>query len=188
MLYCMHKGEKEVVMRLEKRELRVLLLFASVSAGTVVTADSLFAAVSEIENGNLDIIECFEELSDEGLLRVIQDGDKRYVSVTPNGRLVVEELQGMLPVTLRKNTASRMAYEIVRLRRDLCVTAEYCENVAGTGYYVTLTLSEDGEKLFSSEIFAPTAIQAEMMVKRFRENPAAVYGRIITDLSNNTEV
>ncbi len=175
-------------MRLEKTELRVLLLFAAVSAGTAVSSDSLFSSVSEVENGNLDIIECFEELSDEGLLRVIPDGNIRYVSATADGKMVVEQLQSMLPVTLRKNTVSRMASEILRLRRDLCVSADYCKNVSGTGYSVTLALTEDGETLFSASIFAPTVIQAEMMVKRFRENPAAFYGRVITDLSNNSEV
>lgn len=175
-------------MRLGKKELRVLLLFAAVSAGTTVTSDSLFSAVSEIENGNLEVVECFNELSEEGLLRIIPDGDKRYVSVTADGKMVVSQLQGLLPVSIRKDMVSRMSSEVLRLRRDLCVLAEYRENISQTGYIVSLALTDEGETLFSSEIFAPTAIQAEMMVKRFRDNPVSFYGKIVTELSNNLGV
>ena len=169
-------------------DLRILILYTVNAAGRGISPEDVCSLISTDKLGYLNIHESFEKLREEKLLTVLEDGGNSYSYITDEGKLVVDQLQGNLSISLRKDIAQRAVRRMEKLRGDLDVTAFYGESKSSHGGFdVTVALSDRGEKLFTLTMYAPTAIQADMMVKNFRSNPAGVYSGLITLMTEPKE-
>lgn len=170
-------------MKISGNDLRILILYTLHATGSGIPVESLCGIVSEEEIGNLNVMECFSGLLEEGLIRVIEDEGTSHALTTPEGEMIVEELKGTLSVSLRKDIEARAAREVARLRTELAVTAEYRKAAPPQeGYYVSLGIRDCGDPLCTIELFAPTAVQAELMLKNFKADPNGVYTDLILKL------
>ncbi len=165
---------------LNESDLRILILYTVSAAGRGISPEDVCDLVATDKLGHLNVRESFEKLREEKLLTVLEDGGVGYTYISDEGKLIVEQLQGNLSISLRKDIAKRAVGIMEKLRGELDVTAFYEESrsVHG-GFDVNLGLSDRGEKLFTLTLYAPTAIQADMMVKNFKSNPASVYSGLI---------
>jgi len=173
---------------LTDNDLRVLILYTVNAAGRGISPEDVCSIINDHKPGYLNIMDSFERLREEGLITVLEDEGSRYSYLTEGGKLVVNELQVTLSITLRKEIARQAVKRMEALRGELSVTASYTENKApAEGYTVTVGLSDRGDNLFTISMYAPTAIQADMITRSFKNNPTAVYSGLISLLTANRE-
>lgn len=166
-------------------DLRILILYTVNAAGRGISPEDVCSLISTDKLGYLNVSESFEKLREEKLLTVLEDGGNLYSFITDEGKLVVDQLQGNLSISLRKDIAAKAVKHMEKLRGELEVTALYKESRSSHGGFdVTLGLTDRGEALFSVTLYAPTAIQADMMTKKFKANPAEVYSGLISLLTH----
>ena len=169
-------------------DLRVLILYTVNAAGRGISPEDVCTIINDHRPGYLNIMDSFEKLRDEGLITVLEDEGSRYSYLTESGKLVVDELQVTLSITFRKEIARQAVRRMEKLRGDLSVTATYTENKApAEGYTVTVGLSDRGDSLFTLTMYAPTAIQADMITRSFKNNPSEVYSGLISLLTAHRE-
>ncbi len=169
-------------------DLRVLILYTVNAAGRGISPEDVCTIINDHRPGYLNIMDAFEKLRDEDLIIVLEDEGSRYSYLTESGKLVVDELQVTLSITLRKEIARQAVRRMEKLRGELSVTAAYTENKApAEGYTVTVGLSDRGDNLFTLSMYAPTAIQADMITRNFKNDPSAVYSELISLITANRE-
>ena len=137
---------------------------------------------------SLQLVNFFEtnsalsSLAEAGLVTVSEHDGDEYFTLTDAGREFAGRLDTELPLTLRENvvrTAVGMAAR-EKMRGSTDVTVEKLDR----GYHVVLTVSNNGEVMMRTTLYAADSLQAQALGDSFLNAPEKLYGAIIDTLTN----
>ena len=112
-------------------------------------------------------------------------GEELY-SITALGERTAAELAADIPAAVREKAV--LAAELVKKREKRMAEVEIkIENRDG-GYYLTLALPGDNEKLVEFTVFAPTEQECEKLRHRFLNAPVFIYQGVMALLSGRRDV
>ena len=166
-----------------KNEIRVLLCYLLSGISTEISKSGLNEVLQSLQAVNFfETNSALASLAEAGLVTVTEHDEDEYFTLTEAGREFAGRLDTELPLTLRENVvkaAVGMAarekmrgstdVEIVRLRR---------------GYHVVLTVSDHGEVMLRTTLYAADSLQAQALGDAFLNAPEKLYGAVIDTLTN----
>lgn len=166
--------------------LQILILYAVKEAPMGISPDFICNLIStSTDEGNLNVENCLKDLIEKRLIEEVSIEDNHIVIITENGKLVVNQLQSNVSISLRKGLSKKVFEEVTRLRGELFVSASYKKSPYNEdSYVVSLELKDVEDTLLSMELYAPSQLQAENIVNNFKDSPNDIYSKIIGILSN----
>lgn len=172
-------------MTLSEHQKNILALFILYSAGCPFPTGAVLDIYALCGVNNFTVPDNIRFLEQNGNLSVVNDGREEYAVLTAKGREVIEQLKKDIPLSVREKAAGEAALAVSKLRRDLAITVRVEEKESGFSLFTEF--NDNGTVLLRLELFMPTRLQAEIMGKRFREDPVGIYSEIIESLQKNRE-
>lgn len=110
----------------------------------------------------------------------LNEDENGFVELTDEGKSAAEMLESTLPLTIRDKAVKEgiRACTMARRERENNVTFEKTDN----GVYVTCSVSDGQFEMMSFRLYVTDEIQAEMVKKKFLENPSDIYASLINTL------
>ena len=134
----------------------------------------------------LDFGECFFELLDAGLIRVVSKDENgiEYYQVTDKGRLVSEELKGdVLYSVLDESLEEALRYLDFRKRKIEAIST--IDKLPDGRCRVNVYLTERGELILNNSLVVDSFLRAERMRKNFLDRPDVLYRGLCALLAGN---
>lgn len=163
--------------------IRVLLCYILKNVESSVSRSAFVEILRTAELVNFfEINPALDSLRDNGLAEVEErDGDD-YFTITPEGISVADKLSTDITLTAREK-ALNVAFSVVA-RERLKGTVDYKIDKTESGYFVTLTVTDKGEIMMQTKLFAADYLQAEYVGESFMKNPDRLYSGIIDALTS----
>jgi hypothetical protein len=162
----------------DSNEIKILIMYALKALEHPV----LFSDLGDVVlcNGVVNYFEyshnLYELLITGHVDRIKQDKTELY-KLTRFGAKALEELWPRLPSSVREKTLKAAVAVLTRHRRES--EARCSIGQKGKNWYLTLSILEKEDPLMELKILVPNKLQAELICKRFQENPAQVYSQIL---------
>lgn len=170
-------------MAISNHQIKVLTLLNLIAASAPLPVSTLVeipisVGVNRPEVTTEDnILRIVGELEECGQISIYEFEGKNYAVITDAGRQVGETLRSDVPVSLREKAMYLVAEEITKLRRDLCVSTEVKRS--DDHYVLTVKLLDDSTEMLNLSLLCPTELQAELMARKFKNDPNGCYLNII---------
>ncbi|MGM9661930.1 MAG: DUF4364 family protein [Oscillospiraceae bacterium] len=162
----------------EKLDIKFLILYvASRVAEPVPFEDMLELSMCDDGFGYFDFSDCLAELVATEHLS-LQDG---LYAITEKGRRNSGICESSLAYSVRLKADRKLREFNERLRRRSLVRSEVTPRDNGT-YTVSLSFSDDVANLLTLELMVTQKEQAEALCRRFKKDPAKVYGQLVRTL------
>ncbi len=115
----------------------------------------------------------------------ISEDEEGYVSITPTGFEIAEELESALPLTTR----SKIIREGVKINNLAKRAKGNKANVEITpkGIFVKCELLDGEDEIMTFKMLVADEMQAELVKKQFMNNPAEVYKEFVSALLNQKD-
>ncbi len=125
--------------------------------------------------------QAIQELLESHLMT--EDSVRNYVRymLTREGEETLEFFGGSLPDEIKKDMDQFLSDNMIRLRDEVGVVAEYQENAEGE-YSVSLEIREGKGSLLSATLSVPTEEQAQIVCNNWRSSNQKVYEFIMKEL------
>lgn len=165
-----------------KYAIRVLLCYILKNVESSVSRTAFVEILQSAELVNFfEINPALDALCENGLAIRIPREDDDYFTITPDGLSVSSKLETDIPLSTREKALS-VAFSVVA-RERLKGSVDYKIEKSENGYYVTLTVTDLGEIMMQTKIFAADYLQAENVGESFMKNPGRLYSGIIDALT-----
>ena len=166
-----------------KNEIRVLLCYLLGSISTEISKSGLNEVLQSLQLVNFfETNSALSSLTEAGLIAVSEHDGDEYYTLTDAGREFAGRLDTELPFTLRENVVKAAVGMAARekMRGFTDVAIEKRER----GYHVVLTVSDHGEVMMRTTLYAADSLQAQALGDSFLNAPEKLYGAIIDTLTN----
>lgn len=159
-------------------EVRILICYLLQGVNEPLTKDDLNHIFQE-----QNLVQYF--LFSDALVKLIEekhvkvterDGDE-YYSLTPLGEGTAHMLQNSLPRSVRDRVVTAAIALLQRQKTERENKVDIIQN--NHGYEVCFQIQDHGFDLMKFSLFVPDTTQAEMVKKRFLQDPLAFYQRMI---------
>lgn len=165
-------------MLVNSMDIKILICYLLKSVGEPMDKEKIV----EIIYTN-DIADYFDARST--ISQLVQDGNlnedsKGYVELTQRGKDASSAFENTLPLTIRE-TVVREGIKINTLskrEKENNVTFKKADN----GVYVRCSISDGEDEMMAFQLFVTDEMQAEMVKKKFLENPSAIYENLVSTL------
>ncbi|MBQ3537279.1 MAG: DUF4364 family protein [Clostridia bacterium] len=162
--------------------IRILLCYILKNVESSVSRTAFSEILQSTETVNFfEINPALDSLLENGLASVTSDGDDDYFTITPDGKRIAEKLQTDIPLATREK-ALNAAFKVVA-RERLKGICDYKIEKLENGCYVTLTVTDNGDIMMQTKIYAADYLQAELVGENFMKNPGRLYSGIIDALT-----
>ncbi|MBQ6823371.1 MAG: DUF4364 family protein [Clostridia bacterium] len=162
----------------EMADIKALVLYLLREANCVLKESQLTDVM--MADGLVDYFDCtsaIEELLIAGMIDIasLEENDKYHV--TKKGMAVLTEYEQRLPHNVKAKTLEALQESLRRKQADDEIFAEI--SPSDSGYTVHCTIREGGETMLAYTVLVPDRKDAYYVAKRFRENPAGYYQKIM---------
>ena len=141
-----------------------------------LTADAAVEALTKHMLANyFESVQAVDELVDNGSLLRDEGG---ILTLTDKGKRTLAEIGGELPASVRERAVADAA--AVQMRKRLEGTTHAKIEQVGDGYNVTCKVLHKEKVLMSVTLHAVDYEQAEKIQEAFNNDPAGIYGSIIS--------
>lgn len=164
-----------------QNDVRILLCYILASVGQPLSGEDLLKIVQKKALANY--FEASDALSAlEALQNVIRDGNGLY-RVTDKGREIADSLDATLPLSVRDKAleAALTLLADARARRENRVEIRETEK----GFQVICHISGGDVELMSISLYAPDRAQAQLIERRFLQDPAGIYKLLLSSLTGD---
>lgn len=172
---------------MEKYEIKILICYLLDSVHTPLTREQLNLIFQDDAYVNYFwFCDTLQDLIESEHIRVEEkDGEETFV-LLPLGKETAKRLNRNLPKSLRDNVVESAMRILARLKKER-------ENEAtiepyGNGFWVHCIVHDVDFDLMHIKVYAPDEAQAEMIQKRFMEDPSKVYSGLMHILLDDTPV
>ncbi len=131
----------------------------------------------------LDFALVFGELHKDGAVDSVSDGENELFRLTDKGVMVVENLQHLLPFTVR-DRGLKMAMRLLQFKKT-GATLSHSVKEEGSGYRFELSISENGSDKMLLSVFVPQKETAVIMDYTAEQRPEAIYRGIMAVLTGD---
>ena len=109
------------------------------------------------------------------------DGEKEIFVITEVGSITAQTFQKTLPLTVREKTleTARHLTEVQKCMDEVDVNY----HPVSDGYILQLTIRDIGSDLLNLNVFLPTEEECILVKENIQNDPAEIYSRILTALS-----
>ena len=128
-----------------------------------------------------EINPALDSLNENGLAELIEKDDDDYFRITSEGISVADKLETDISMVAREKALS-VAFTVVA-RERLKGIVDYKIDKTDNGYYITLTVTDAGQVMMQTTIFAADYLQAQLVGENFMKNPDRLYSGIIDSLT-----
>lgn len=166
-----------------KTEIRILICYLFTSVKQPMSKETVIDAL--LEKGLTNYFEassCFDDLVKSGNLRPLDD-NKKLFEATANGRMISEQLENNLALTVRERAyeCAMTLLEKEKIEKENKVIIEKTQN----GYTVKCTISGGDMELMSVSMHLADADQARTVKKNFYKNPQLFYRVMLAAMTRN---
>lgn len=168
-------------------EIKMLLCYILSNIGQSMSFAELHEAFSEHGYVNyFELVRALEKLTASGHLSLEREpGFPDRYAATPVGQEAAGEFCGSLPRSVREKSLDAARKLLRRNRREAEVTVEV--KPADGGFLLELAIPESGCDLLRVEVFAPNREQAELLRRRFLNDPQFIYQGFLALLTGDEE-
>lgn len=169
-------------------EIKILVCYMLSKTGEAMSFEQMHDALSEQDLVNyFDIVYAVDALERTGSIKATTEESGRAVySVTESGRKAAKTVTGMLPSSVRRKAAESARKLLLREKRLREIIAEISEY--GDGFEVKLGIPQSGTNLAVFKLFCPTREEAELVRKRFLNDPVFIYKGVAALLTGDKNI
>ena len=169
-----------------KNDIKLLICYMLTSSQTALSEDEIVSILQENGLANyFEITDAFSDLLAAGNLAVDEKEPGSY-RVTESGKLISEQLDISLPISVRERALSATLNLLARVRRENenKVSIQKTEN----GYMVHCHVSGGDMDLMSFSLYVPDMLQARMVKRIFHRDPQRVYEGMLALVTGNNDL
>ena len=170
-----------------KIDIKIFILFLLDNLSYPLDDESISNII--VENGyvgSFDFTECFSELLENGHIAADEVDGKTYYAISDSGRLVSAELQDSLLESIR-DASSRSASHVLSLQRmGARVETELSER-EDKKIFLECRVVEKNGVLFSFGVTVSSKMQAEHIMRAFREKPEKMFRGLMAVVTGNVD-
>lgn len=170
-----------------KNDIKLLICYMLASVKQSLSKDEIVSVLQENGLANyFEINDAFSDLIGNNNISKDRDNPEKYV-VTESGKLIVNQLDTALPISIREKTLAATINLLAKVKREN-------ENIVtikkeANGCYVSCNISGgDDVNLLTVNLFVPDAKQAELVKRNFQENPSLIYTCMLALLTKNSDL
>ncbi len=169
-------------------EIKILICYILTKIGVAMSFAQIHEALEEHELVNyFELVAAVDSLAETGHIESVNVGNTAasYV-VTKLGESTANEIDGLLPPVVREKAVDAADKLLRRKKREQDVVAQIAE--AGDGYEVKLSIPNENVSLVAFTVFCPTKEEAELVRKRFLNDPTFIYIGTLALLTGDKDV
>lgn len=170
-----------------KNDIKLLICYMLASVNQALAKDEIVSVLQENGLANyFEINDAFSDLIGNNNISKNRDNPDKYV-VTESGKLIVNQLDTALPISIREKTLAATINLLAKVKRENenVVTIKKEEN----GCYVSCNVSGgDNVNLLTINLFVPDTKQAELVKQNFQEDPNLIYTCMLALLTKNHDL
>lgn len=129
----------------------------------------------------VSLAESYDQLEKRGLVRIILEGDKKFLHLTDAGRETLGFFGMQLSPQIRSQADAWLGENGQRIREEREVNAVYERMTSGV-YEVRMSVREKNVTLVEVKLSVPDAASAEAIAGRWGEKNQAIYQSLIEKL------
>ena len=169
-----------------KTEVRILICYLMTTIKQPMSKETVVEAL--LEKGLTNYFEassCFDDLLKGGSIKEL-DNNPRMYQITDNGRLISNQLENSLVVTVKERAVecALALLEKEKKEKENKVIIEKLEN----GYNVKCIISGGDMELMSVSLFLADSEQAKIVKKNFYKNPQLIYKVMLATMTRNNSL
>lgn len=159
----------------ELTENKLILLYALRSFSIPLTNLQLSRICWELDLMNyFDMQQCLYELGESILVDYFKKPHGYFYDITPPGIKTIEMFQKRIRLSLRKSLDAYAKENRSLLQRETQYPADF-QRLSAHRYLVTCRVIEGDSDIFSISFDMPTAAQAELMCRNWKDQATAIY-------------
>lgn len=169
-----------------KNDIKLLICYMLASVQTALSEEEIVSILQENGLANyFEITDAFSDLVAAGNLAADEKKPGSY-QVTDSGKLISEQLDISLPISVRERALSATLNLLAQVRRENenKVTIQKTEN----GYTVHCHVSGGEMELMSFSLYVPDMLQARMVKRIFHRDPQRVYQGMLALVTGNDDL
>lgn len=169
-------------------EIKILVCYMLSKTGAAMSFEQMHDALSEQDLVNyFDIVSAVDALERTGSIEVnTEESGCAVYSVTESGRKAAKTVTGMLPSSVRRKAAESARKLLLREKRLRELTAAISES--GDGFEVRLGIPSSDSSLVAFTLFCPTREEAELVRRRFLNDPVYIYKGVTALLTGDKNI
>lgn len=170
-----------------KNDIKLLICYMLASVNQPLSKDEIVSVLQENGLANyFEINDAFSDLIGNNNITKDCNDEQKYV-VTESGKLIVNQLDTALPISIREKTIAATINLLAKVRRENENTVTI-KNVSN-GCQVSCNISGgDNVNLLTVNLFVPDIKQAELVKRNFQENPHLIYTCMLALLTKNSDL
>lgn len=169
-------------------EIKILVCYILSKTDSAMSFAQIHEALSEHELVNyFELISAMDSLERTRHIDAEQNGDgAQTYTVTELGKSTAEAVDDMLPLSVRDKAADSAGKLLRRKKREREVKVEIAEQDAG--FELRLAIPDSGSNLAAFTVFCPTREEAELIRRRFLNDPFYIYKGTLALLTGDREI
>lgn len=145
--------------------------------------------INILQDNNLanyfEIADAFEDLLENNNI-YLKDIDDNLYTVTKSGKMISEQLDISLPISIREQVLAATLNLLSKIKRERENKVEI-KKIAN-GYMINCHISGGDLDLMSIKLYAPDIMQATLIKKNFHKNPELIYSCMLALMTNNEDM
>ncbi|MHC1696340.1 MAG: DUF4364 family protein [Eubacteriales bacterium] len=168
----------------EDSQIKIFILYLMHNIGYPATYSDLQDAAGYGDYvAGLDFAQFFGQLQKDGTVESISDEEIELFRLTHKGELVVENLQHLLPFSVR-DRGLKMALRLLQFKKT-GATISHSMKEEGSGYRFDFSISENGADKIRLSVLVPQKETAIAMDYTVEQRPEVVYRGIMAMLTGD---
>ena len=160
-------------------QIKAAILHTITSESSPIPKVTVFDILGICGINSFALSEALEQMiEDKYILQYKLEDGAIFIKFSEKGKQLSKIMKSDIPIALRQKITAVTATEIAKLKADLDIN--YVIDNAAEGFFITISLQDDGFTLLQLKMYAPTKLQAKMMVQTFKKNPLTIYKNILS--------
>lgn len=169
-----------------KQDIKLLICYLLSSIQEGLSKSDLIKVLQDNDLANyFEVASAFDELLKQGNLTGPEGSDSLY-TVTPSGKMIAQELDVSLPISIREQVLSAALALMAQQKREKenTVSITKIEN----GCQVECHISGGAMDLMSFTLYVPDMMQAKLVKRNFQKDPQLIYSCMLAALTHNQDM
>lgn len=168
----------------DNNDVKLLILYALKTAKQPVSQPDLTDMIMAGGSANyFDFSEALSQLMTIGHIKKVEDEGQELLAATQLGLDTVELFEKRLPYSVREKTMRIVIQTLSKIRADADLVCKVEER--SSGFTVTCGVQDLDDMLFQVSLAVANRMQADLIVRRFKENPEYIYRTILLLLTDD---